>query len=287
MQTSVIIVNYNRLALTRRLINNLYGQKKAHNCEMLVVDNSSREEERITPGANDHFRVIITRNQGYAAAINEGIRQANGSILILLNNDLLFPEGMFACLLEEFLQQDTCAAMSPVIQVEESGRIEFAGYTEINPLTGRNRAITRQTGEQFSSTSYLHGACMIATREIWSRTGGLPEIYFLYYEEMEWSVKIRASGACIGVLNRCQVFHKAPAEASEVISRYYLWRNRLLFQRRNTRRWQYLIFLAYFIGIATPVKLVLNLVRGRTTAAADLLRAISWNLNNAPENETV
>lgn len=63
----------------------------------------------------------------------------------------------------------------------------------------------------------------------------MPDIYFLYYEELDWSVRIREQGWKIAYDPRCTVFHKESATTGQQspLRSYYLTRNRLLFAWRN------------------------------------------------------
>lgn len=63
----------------------------------------------------------------------------------------------------------------------------------------------------------------------------MPDIYFLYYEELDWSVRIREQGWKIAYDPRCTVFHKESATTGQEspLRSYYLTRNRLLFAWRN------------------------------------------------------
>ena len=44
------------------------------------------------------------------------------------------------------------------------------------------------------TTPYLHGAAMMFKREVIEKIGMMPEIFFLYYEELDWSTSMTRAG---------------------------------------------------------------------------------------------
>ncbi len=274
---SVITVNYNQQKATLALVENLLNQSGRP--EILVVDNSD-DPGQVIPEKSG-VKVIRSRNNGYAAALNIGAAQACGDILVLINNDIRFPGNSYDCLVRQFSNQSSCEAVSPVIE-DDGGRVEYAGYTAIHPLTGRNRADTDARGTGIRTTFYLHGACMVVRKEIWQQTKGLPEIYFLYYEEMEWSETIRKNGGRLGVALDCRVIHASSLSTSVNPEKTYFYqqRNRILFQRRHTSGIVRSLFLGYFLLVATPVNLIRNAFTGRPAFSRELLRAVHWNFTH-------
>lgn len=77
--------------------------------------------------------------------------------------------------------------------------IQFAGYTPLTHVTLRNALIGFGMPDDGSfdtprDTPYAHGAAMMVRREVPRKAGPMPDIYFLYYEELDWSVRIREQG---------------------------------------------------------------------------------------------
>ena len=100
----------------------------------------------------------------------------------------------------------------------------------------------------------------------------MPDIYFLYYEELDWSVRIREQGWKIAYDPRCTVFHKESATTGQQspLRSYYLTRNRLLFAWRNLHGTARMLSVAYQLCIAVPKSIAAALAHGRR----DLAKAI-------------
>ena len=86
-------------------------------------------------------------------------------------------------------------------------------------------------------TPYLHGAAMIIKREVIEKIGMMPEIFFLYYEELDWSTSMTRAGYELWYEPRCTVFHKESQSTGQLskLRTYFLTRNRLLYARRNIK----------------------------------------------------
>ena len=134
--------------------------------------------------------------------------------------------------------------------------IQFAGYTPLTPITMRNKAIGCGEDDhgQYDTphpTPYAHGAAMMIKREVIEKAGLMPECYFLYYEELDWSMMIRRAGYDIWYDSACTIFHKESQTTGQnsPLRTYYITRNRLLFAQRNQpNRTKYITYL-YLISV--------------------------------------
>lgn len=279
---TVITVNYNEHLATLELLDSL-AKQSVDQLNIFVIDNSSDPGQRIKK--EDHPltpRVIYTDNRGYAAALNIGIQNASGEYILLLNNDVSLEDNSLSCLLFLLKENENLAAISPVILKRADDEVEYSGYTTINRFTGRNRALTDLPPIPYRQTPYLHGACMFLRSKILKKTPIVPEIYFLYYEEMEWSVEMRNNGYQLGVALNCRIHHTQSLSTARLgAHRYYLLtRNRILFMRRQHSRWEFFIFICYFILISTPINIIRNFANGDFSRMKGWLRAIHWNLSD-------
>jgi len=282
---TIITINYNGLQDTCELLETLpLGDD---DLEVIVVDNASREDEGAVIGERfPQVKVIRSdRNLGFAGGNNLGIREAKGKYLFFINNDTLLErkseerEGKsFASALVERLESDKrIGAVCPKIRFTWGERpIQYAGYTPLSAVTLRNRSIgfgedDRGQYDVAHPTPYAHGAAMMVKREAIDKAGMMPECYFLYYEELDWSMMLRRAGYDIWYEPAATVFHKESQSTGQEspLRTYYITRNRLLFVRRNCpRRTRWLSYL-YLVGLVAVKDVAKQLLHGR----ADLARA--------------
>ena len=256
---SIITINYNGQKDTCELIESLPLEDKS--IEVIVVDNASAQDEAtIIEERYPQVKIIRSKkNLGFAGGNNLGIKAAKGKYLFFLNNDtLLKPQTSdIRSLISRLETSPKIGMVCPKIRFTWGNQlIQFAGYTPLTPITMRNKAIG--CGEvdhgQFDTphlTPYAHGAAMMIKREVIEKAGLLPECYFLYYEELDWSMMIRRVGYDIWYEPACTVFHKESQTTGQnsPLRTYYITRNRLLFAQRNQQAMAKYITYLYLISI--------------------------------------
>ncbi|MEG2613937.1 MAG: glycosyltransferase family 2 protein [Alistipes sp.] len=288
---SVITVNYNGLELTAALIDSL------HRCvrtplEIVVVDNGSRCDETVELQRRyPTIRAIRSeQNLGFAGGNNIGMRVATGDYLLLLNNDTEVEDDTLHYLAAMLDAHAEVGAVCPKIRFFAPPRaIQFAGYTPLTSITLRNALVgfgAEDDGSFDASylTPYAHGAAMMIRRELLTTAGYMPECYFLYYEELDWSERIRERGYTIAYDPRCTVFHKESATTGRQspLRTFYLTRNRLLFAVRNRRGAARVLAILYQVFVAAPKCAAVSLFRGQPTLAMAVVRGVwaFWRIKN-------
>ncbi|MEG2060620.1 MAG: glycosyltransferase family 2 protein [Alistipes sp.] len=274
---SVITVNYNGFSLTCALIDSL-RQWVTSSLEIIVVDNGSQRDEAALLRARYSDVVVVRseRNLGFAGGNNLGITRATGDYLLLLNNDTEVEDDSLHFLCDTLDTTASIGVVCPKIRFFAPPRhIQFAGYTPLSSITLRNSLIGFNTPncaayDSPHDTPYAHGAAMMIRREAIDQAGLMPELYFLYYEELDWSLRIRAAGYRITYEPRCTVYHKESATTGQQspLRSYYLTRNRLLFAQRNLRGAARPLSLAYQLCVAIPKSIVTALLHHRRDLAA-------------------
>ncbi len=261
---SIITVNYRQAAVTCALLDSIYSNTYK-NVEIIVVDNGSQHDythefQKHTPSVKT---LISTENLGFAGGNNLGIKEATGDFLFFVNNDTVFTEGLIENLLARFSEKETIGAVSPKIRYYATPNIiQYAGFTEMGKLTGRNETIGKNETDKGQhdtacATPYAHGAAMMVRKEAIEKAGEMPEQFFLYYEELDWCCRIRQAGFEIWYEPSALIYHKESASVGKLspLKVYYQNRNRLLFMKRNTQSLPYLsLFLTYFYAITYPIK---------------------------------
>lgn len=278
---SIISVNYNGLALTAAMIDSLRRHVTTP-LEIVVVDNGSARDEAALLRERYPDIVVLRsdENLGFAGGNNLGIRAATSDCLLLLNNDTEVTDDTLHHLAETLDADPSIGAVCPKIRFWAPPQaIQFAGYTPLTRITLRNGLIGFGQPDDGSydsphETPYAHGAAMMVRREAVGKAGPMPEEYFLYYEELDWSERLREAGYRIVYDPRATVFHKESATTGQQspLRSYYLTRNRLLFARRNRRGAARRLSIIYQLGVALPKSVAAALLHGRRDLAAAALR---------------
>ena len=281
---SIITINYNGLKDTCELLETL--PLEDNSLEVIVVDNASKENEAsIIEQRYPMVKVIRSpQNLGFAGGNNLGIKAAHGRYMFFLNNDtvLRHQTSDFRHLIDRLESSDKIGAVCPKIRFSwEHHPIQYAGYTPLSPITMRNHAIGFGEDDhgQYDTphpTPYAHGAAMMVKREVIDKAGLMPECYFLYYEELDWSMMIRRAGYDIWYEPACTIYHKESQTTGQAsaLRTYYVTRNRLLFVRRNNRSLTRYVTYLYLIIVVAGKDLLKHLLQRRTDLAKATIRGI-------------
>lgn len=139
--------------------------------------------------------------------------------------------------------------------------LQYAGFTPLSSLTLRNASIgfMQQDGPRFRTpceTASLHGAAMMVSRQALQDAGPMTEIYFLFYEELDWSAQLRKAGYRLWYEPAAVVYHKESmtAKRGSPMREFYLSRARVLFARRNLQGIRKYLSCTYLCILAAPKK---------------------------------
>ncbi|HYC86845.1 MAG TPA: glycosyltransferase family 2 protein [Chryseosolibacter sp.] len=283
---SIITINFNQLHHTLALLESL--QRLTYpNVETIVVDNSSASDPtREIKSRYPEVTVIASpENLGFAGGNNLGIRESHGEYLLFLNNDTEVDPSFLEPLVEHFENNPHAGAASPKILYHNSGNIiQYAGSTCVNPMTGRNRRVgymEKDHGQhdQLRETDLAHGCAMMVPRNVVEQVGLMPELFFLYYEEIDWCETIKRKGYRIYFVPQSRVYHKESMSVGKnsTLKTYYMTRNRLLYMRRNSSGLKKLLAMMFFVCIAVPKNVARYLYQREIEHIKAFWRACLWN----------
>ena len=284
---SIITLNWNTPQVTADFLRSVKDNQTYKNIEVIVVDNGSLENpthlfESTFPGV----KIILTgENLGFAGGNNVGIAQATGDYLFIVNNDTEFTPGLIEELVKVFKNNPDAGMVSPKFHYFfHKGTIEYAGYNPVNVFTGRNGMIgcrEKDKGQynEMKVTHYAHGGGMMVSRDVIEKVGPLPENFFLYYEELDWSEQIKRKGFKIYYQPKGLIYHKESMSTgkSSTLKTYYLTRNRILFMRRNMSAFQLTVFIIYFALFTIPKNSLNYLFKGQKDHLKSFWSAVIWH----------
>ncbi|MBI4563250.1 MAG: glycosyltransferase family 2 protein [Planctomycetes bacterium] len=246
MDVSVIMVTLNGKDMTLECLKSVPPSAKGLAVEVLVVDNGSTDgTPAAVAAAFPNVRIIENgSNRGYAAAANQGMREASGRTFVLLNNDARLPEGGLAALVHFLRAHPETAVAGPQL-IHEDGRLQHSFDTEPCLATELlNKSLLRrclpgsfpsklQARTQPFDVASVVGACMAVRREAAERLGLFDEGYFYLYEETDFCRRARGSGWGVKCHPAIRVVHlqgrtrhnvRIPAKIEQARSRFLYFR---------------------------------------------------------------
>ena len=281
-ELSIITVNYNGLKDTCALIDSIPFNE---DMEVIVVDNGSKEDEAsILQQRYPSIKAIRSnKNLGFAGGNNLGINAAKGKYLFLINNDTVFKEFNPQVLINRLESSSKIGMVCPKIRFAwDNNPIQFAGYTPLSTITVRNKAIGfgQEDKGQYDTarqTPYAHGAAMMLKREVIDKVGLMPECYFLYYEELDWSMIINRAGYEIWYEPASTIYHKESQSTGQnsPLRTYYITRNRLLLVKRNWSGFTKYLSYGYLIAIVATRDIIKYTFQRQFGLAKAVIKGIS------------
>lgn len=282
---SIVTVNFNQPEITAALLLSL--QKITWPCiEIFVVDNGC---QRGCLHLKDEFPevkfLVSNTNLGFAGGNNLALRQAKGKYILLLNNDTEVAPDFLEPMAALFKTVPKLGIVSPLIIYEEGKLIQYAGAKAINLFTGRGRKVGNKQPvspgyEKAYPTELGHGAAMMFPRHLLKELGYLPEEYFLYYEEHDWTEAAKRAGYKVYFQGASKVYHKESVSVGKAnpLKTYYMNRNRLLFIQRNAGGFEKLSAQLFYLFLAFPKSMIRHAIAGEGDHIKALLRVLKWHL---------
>lgn len=299
---SIITINYNGYKDTCELIDSLH-QFEDEPYEIIVVDNASsnQEAEQFKNKYSDIIIIPSSRNLGFAGGNNLGLLHAKGEYILFINNDITIDRPVLRELINRLDSSERIGAVSPKIKYEyKPDTIQYAGFMPMHPIRISNHIIgynekDRGQYNEAHSTAFVHGACMLTSRKVLDKAGPMTDIYFLFYEELDWSFQLQKAAYETWYEPAVYVLHKESMTVKKgtPLRLYYLTRSRVLFTRRNYRSINKILALAYLLLIAIPKNILVYCVplqkkmlnaylRGCFRGLIDSTRSRSEKISNRP-----
>lgn len=264
---SIITINYNGYKDTSELIESLF-KYETYPFEIIVVDNASEGKDKDYLKENyPNITVVCSQeNLGFAGGNNLGYRYTRGEYVLYMNNDMLIDAPFLGALVKRLESSDKVGLVSPKIKYTYAkDTIQYAGYTEMIPLLVRNDLIgvNQKDCEIYnlpSKTAFAHGACMLTSKKLIEKVGLMTDIYFLFYEELDWSLQFRRAGFEIWYEPSSCVYHKESMSIKRgtPLRQYYLTRSRLLFVRRNYAGMNLILACLYQVLVSLPKNILMS-----------------------------
>lgn len=287
---SFLTVNFNQPEVTMQLVESMQ-QLTYPNWECVVVDNGSEPSplNKELAGFSRVKYVKSEKNLGFAGGNNLGYEHCQGDYIFLINNDTELIPGFLEPLVDFADSKPQLGALSPKIcYFNQPSLIQYAGSLEMNKTTIRNSSVGHKEADlgqydDIRKTPHAHGAAMMVSRKMVEDVGLMYEDYFLYYEELDWSERIRRAGYEIWYFGKEKVLHKESVSTGKnsPLKTYYLTRNRLLFARRNYGLLTLIINYIYFTIVALPKNLLSYLLKGEKELARAFWRGYLYNITHS------
>lgn len=253
---AIVVVNYGSHCLLEA--NLLPMARQSPEAHIVIVDSFSTVPERAAvreqARANGWHVVLPQTNVGFGGGMNLGMAKAlelGAERMLLINPDATM-ERRDVELLHAEVAASPMTLCAPIIRTF-GGDVWFAG-ADLYLHDGSIRSERRRGAVDARYHSWLTGACLMVSSQLWDLVGGFDEDYFLYWEDVDLSHRILKAGGHLKCVRTATAIHDEGGTHTDSTSGnrrhaksptyyYYNIRNRLMFARKNLgredqRRWQ-------------------------------------------------
>ena len=217
-------------------------------------EESAKEDKEYLQKELTKVSLLDLDNRGFAGSNNAVIRwlqfQKKPDVYILLNNDTVVHPDALGILAKEASRQ--MALISPKIYfsagkefhrasylAHEKGKVLWYAGGEIDwqNIYAWHRGVDEVDHGQFdrsSITDFATGCCMAFSKQTFAKLGYMDERYFMYLEDLDYSVRAYDEGLAVLYEPRAVIWHKNAGStgSGSDFHVYYQTRNRLLFGAR-------------------------------------------------------
>lgn len=277
MTFSFIIVNWNVRELLEKCLLSVAKFSSHFSYEVIVADNASMDgsvammREKF-PQIN---LIANTKNAGFAAGVNQGIKQARGEYIILLNPDVEIKESTLEKLLEEFKNYADSGIVGGKMK-NEDGSIQPSVRAFPDVLSQmliilklrhlfKSRAISRYMVEDFNyakrqEVDQVMGAFFAIRRKVIDEIGLMDERFFLWFEEVDFCKRAKNAGWKIIYTPETEAIHlggKSFGQISSVARQRIFNKSLRYYMRKHKGSVVWLVF-----AILHPISLLLAFSTG-------------------------
>lgn len=241
MDLSIILINHNTKRLTGQAVESILDTVKELSYEIIVVDNSSKEDEIFSC---QHERVKVfsgVENKGFGNACNYAAEKSCGEYLLFLNSDAIIHEHTLDKAFS-YIYSDDSIGMLGIKQLLPDGSLDhgckrgfptptasFYYFTGLDRLFPKSKTFGqyRQTfvsEDSIADVDCISGAFMLISHGIFDKVGGFDERFFMYSEDVDLCYRVKEAGYRIVYYGEASFTHlkgQSGIKSPEILFHFY------------------------------------------------------------------
>lgn len=228
----IVVLLYNSSDAFARLWSHLAAQG-LQDWRLIAIDNASADGSLSTLRALSDHRVIVQANEtnvGFARAVNQGLRIAareGAQRCLLLNPDTVLPPDFLKDLVDAWLEHEWAVVAPRVMLLDDPNRSWYAGGSLFHGWTFINQHDEYNPADPHDPriVDFASGCCLGLSLRTVEQIGLLDESFFVYWEDTDFCIRLKAAGIPIHYLPSLMILHEGGAssggETSPAATRLY------------------------------------------------------------------
>jgi len=252
---AIIIVNWKQYDLTKKCLLSI-NKTKFNNYKIILVDNES-SEKKLNVFLNDFNNLKVIQNKlnlGFGVANNQAITYAldkNYDYVMLLNNDTEVDQNFISPLISCIENNNSIGGVQPLIMNYNKRDLIWSAGGYINKFFGNTT--TNKSLEKKLNLDWITGCCMLLKTEVIKKTKLLDENFFAYYEDVDWSLRIKNLGYSLQLVKTSLIYHHGSISSNNSTSEgrlsayvhYLNFKNHIYFLRKHREKFNFFGVVLY------------------------------------------
>lgn len=282
MNYSIIIPTYNSRKFIEKCVSSILNA--GFSGEIIVVDNNSKDDTVFFVKNNfPQIKIVETdKNLGFSGAINIGAKKAQNPYFIFLNPDAI-PLKNSLKELDDFIKKENNFGVIGFNILKKDGiheKFSFGKKTSFSQIL-RNKFFKKEDALPFLPTKvdWVSGAAMVVPKKVFEKIGGFDEIFFMYFEDQDFCLRVKSLGYHIYFLPNVKIVHfGGKTWASSKLQKKHYYESQDYFFKKHNGFFEYFLmkilrlpyklingnynFLKIFLIILTAIFILLLIQKG-------------------------
>lgn len=275
---AIILLNYNSYDYTEACVKSL-NEISYDNYKIIIVDNCSTDDsfsKLVLLESNSVHIIKSKKNGGFAYGNNIGIKYAmetGAQYFLLLNNDTLVEKDFLDRLVSSAITVNSDITTCRIMYNSDRQKLWYGGgeidwFRQRAIHTGINEIYEAATKNQKQEVTFASGCCMLLSKRCVDRIGGLPEEYFMYYEDLDYCQNALNNQLHIVYDPDSVIYHCVSASGGGSRSPFVIeWSNRsrrrFMIKYKNNTSWIIRIIGSVLCELREIIKIIISTDRIR------------------------
>lgn len=285
-EVSYLVVCFNSEKYVEKCISSILGQTHTDS-EIIIIDNKSEDTtvsilKELSKNNNKISLILNQANLGYGVALNEAIRTVKGEFIAILNADVFLDKDWARNLLRAFRIDSKIMACSGRIFFPNGELFGSGGMMDkYGAVIQREGKISNMRNTKDDVFFYLDGSAFVVRKKIFEEISFDPKL-FLYYEDVDFSWKIRMLGYQIAYVKDAISYHDVGHSYPDMSPSkfYHLAKNRIYLCQKNYSKKNSFYRIPLIISLIFINAIFYELSRKPKGYINKFVRALLWNLIN-------
>ena len=287
----IIIVNWNSGELTFEAIAPYINFKNEQiSCNVIVVNNGSTDNSIALLQTKVPDLIINPENLGFGKACNQAFLKCTGEYILLLNPDTNSDPKVLTELVV-FLEKNNDFAVTGPRQVGEGQMIlrscgRFPNFANsVFEITGLSKflpslfepapVMTDWDHSESKVVDHVMGSYMLIRKSVLDKIGFMDDAFFVYFEDIDLSKRIKDAGFKIYYHSDVSIFHKGggTGEKHRSLRLYYSLHSRFYYWKKYFGEIEKLILILLSFTVEPLLRIVELILRKKGITFKEILVA--------------